>query len=164
MKCFSFVLFFVSVMLIVFSLTLFRALESKIHSGKMNTEYKVESNVVAQKLCRFGGVLGITMSILAYLTATKRKLYFSIPLAVGAFLLGTMFAAILAMTFSQDSALYMKNQTCNVLIAAGKLGTVPAFAIARTMNVNFIDKMMCSKVCPCDNRYQPLWQAQYSEE
>ena len=74
----------------------------------MNSEYKIESNVVAQKLCRFGGALGITMSVLAYLTATKKKLYFSVPLAIGAYLLGTMTAVIFLMTILQDSALYFK--------------------------------------------------------
>ena len=163
LKCFSFLLFLVSIMLLIFSVTLFKPLESKIHAGKMDTAYKVEGNIVAQKLCRFGGALGITLSILAYLTATKKKLYFSIPLAIGTFLLGSMFTAICLMTFSQNSALFFKNQSCNVLVAAGKMGTVPAFAIARTMNVNFIDKMMCSKVCPCAEQYEPLWTAQYAE-
>lgn len=157
LKFFSFVLFGVSIMLLVFSVTLFRSLESKIHAGKMDTAYRVESNIVAQKLCRFGGALGITLSILCYLTATKKKLYFAIPLAFGTFLLGSMFTAICIMTFSQNSALFFKNQSCNALIAAGKLGTVPAFTIARTMNVNFIDKMMCSKVCPCPASYESLW-------
>jgi hypothetical protein len=150
-------------MLIVVSLTMFRPLNDKIHAGKVETEYHVESNVVAQKLCKFCGVLGITLSVLAYLTATKRKLYFSIPLAFGAFLLGTMFAAVLAMTFSQQSALFFKSQTCDVLRTVGKMGTLPAFAITRTMNMNMMDKWMCSRMCPCDEKYEGAWRTQYPE-
>lgn len=164
LKCFSFMLFTISIMLIVISLTMFRPLNDKIHAGKVETEYHVEQNIVAQKLCKFCGVLGITLSVLAYLTATKRKLYFAIPLALGAFLLGTMFAAVLAMTFSQQSARFFKSQTCDVLRTVGKIGTLPAFSISKTMNMNMIDKFMCTRMCPCDEKHAAAWHEHYSEE
>lgn len=29
--------------------------------------------------------------------------------------------------------------------------------MAREMNLNFVDKVMCSDMCPCENTYKPLW-------
>ena len=49
---------------------------------------------MAKKLTKFGGVLGICMSVLAYLTATKKIPYFALPFAIGSFILGGVFCTV----------------------------------------------------------------------
>lgn len=120
LKFFSVILFLLSVGLIVASFTFFKPMKQKIESGKLHTEYDIEGNVVAKKLCKFGGVLGIFMSVLAYLTAAKKVPYFAAPFVTGCLILGGIFLAVFITTVDQETALFYKTQTCNAFAGGSK--------------------------------------------
>ena len=108
LKFFSVVLFLVSVAMIVLSAQLFKPMQNKLEAGKLKTHYTMEGNIIAAKAMKFGGVLGVFMSILAFLTAAKKVPYFAMPFSIGSFILGGVFCAVFVTTISADTALYYK--------------------------------------------------------
>ena len=88
--------------------------------------------------------------------------YFALPFAIGTFLLGCIFCAVFVTVVSQDTALYYKRFTCGILTNTGT-EMKPATGVAKTMNVNFIDHIMCSNICPCEPEGEELWKEKYTE-
>ena len=100
LKFFSVILFLVSVAMIVLSAQLFKPMENKLESGKLHTHYTIEGNIVAAKLMKFGGILGVFLSILAFLTAAKKVPYFAVPFSIGSFIMCGVFCAVFVTTIS----------------------------------------------------------------
>jgi hypothetical protein len=137
---------------------MFKGQQSKIESGNLHSSINVEGNVIAKKLCKFGGVMGIFLSILAFLTASKKVPYFCIPFFIGASIMGGIFCAVFVTTVSQETAMYYKQKTCSVLAVENKKdGAQSGFMQAKLMNTHFINAMMCSATCPCVSSSKSLW-------
>lgn len=100
LKLFSFLLFALSVTLIVASMVLFKPVDDKIKSGKLQSEFHYEGNIIAKKMCRLAGVCGLFMSVFALLTATKKVPYFAVPFFIGAVGMAGTFGAVVATTMS----------------------------------------------------------------
>lgn len=100
------------------------------------------------------------MSILAWCTAAKKTPFIALPF----FLLSVVAAAIclaaFVATISSATAIYYKNQVCHFRTGATRTGS----ELARQMNLNFVDKVMCSDTCPCENTYRDLWFNKYGED
>ena len=109
LKFFAFLLFLISVALMVASMVMFKPVDQKLESGKLSTKYNIDGNIIAAKMCKLGGVIGIFMSVLAYLTAANKVPYFAIPFALGSFGMAGVFTAVFVMTVSQEGADYFKD-------------------------------------------------------
>lgn len=109
----------------------------------------------------------MVMSVFAYLTATKKLPYFACPFALGSFFMGTVFAAVFITTVSEETAIFYKKTFCSQFVpgkpAAGHDQQTKT-DVAKTMDMFFIDRFMCSEICPCHLLSQPLWQDKYEEK
>jgi hypothetical protein len=107
-----------------------------------------------------GGIIGIIMSILAYCTAAKKTPFFALPFFLLSIVAGAICLAAFVATISSATAIYYKNSVCHFRTGATRTGA----ELARQMNLNFVDKIMCSDTCPCENKYRNLWFDKYNEK
>ena len=159
----SFLLFVTSVSMILISLDTFKKVDSKVDSGNLHTELHIDANEYAKRAMKMGGIVGLWLAAFGFLTACNRVPYFACPFAVGTFLLGTLSLIVFIGTVSPESAMFYKQQTCNALTENGNQMQTGSH-IAKTMNVNFIDKLMCSKTCPCEPESKMAWMEAYNEQ
>lgn len=87
------------------------------------------------------------MSLLAWLTAAKKTPFFALPFFLLSIAAGAVCLAAFVATISSSTSIYYKRQVCNMRVGSARTGS----EMAREMNLNFVDKVMCSDTCPCDN-------------
>lgn len=168
LKAFSIILFFVSIGMFIASFVAFQPVNQSMAQGKITDNFQDEGNEVGKKVCKWGGTFGLVMAIFAYLTATQKMPYFACPFALGSFFMGCVFAAVLVTTISEETAVYYKTQFCQAFanqehkVGAGH-DPLNAEKAAVLMDVNFIDRLMCSDLCPCSINHKSQWEDKFPE-
>jgi hypothetical protein len=147
----SIALFVIAIALIGYAAAAFGGVE-KVGAGDYQTPFKFEQDSVAFALCVVGGVFSLILSIMGCLTVKFKNPLVTTPFVICSFIIAILCMAVGGVVMSAD----VRQQACftKFNLKDGKETTGNELA---KEYMQFIDKSMCSKICPCTAAQKPTW-------
>lgn len=143
-----FIYFCVSITILVFGVISFSGFTQTYEMNNFKQDIKIGDNPIAKSCTLLGGLCGLGLSILLFLSARWRTGIFACPFGLVGIFSGIVLVTGFAFAIqAKDPAVY-KDAVCNTKIAG--LGMKSGADVAKQMNLAFINSLMCSESCPCE--------------
>ena len=137
-----------SITILVFGFISFSGFTQTYEMNDYKQDIKIGDNPLAKTCTLLGGAAGLIMAIMLFLSGKWRSGICACPFGllgvVGGITLLTGFGFAMS---SKDPSWY-KDAVCNSKIAG--LNWKTGQELAKSMNQEFINKLMCSNTCPCE--------------
>lgn len=125
----------------------------KIGAGEYQTPFKFESDSVAFAMCMVGGIFSLILALMGCATVKFKN-----PLITGPFVICTFIVAIICMigggvVMSGD----IRQQACFTKFKPTGSDTETTGNEMAKEYLQFVDKSMCSSLCPCELTQKDNW-------
>lgn len=111
-------------------------------------DIKIGDNPIAKGATLLGGLCGLGLTIMLYLTGRWRTGLLACPFGLVGIFAGIVLLVGFGMAITVKDPSWYKDAVCNTKMAG--LNWKTGAEVARDMNLEFIDKLMCSDQCPCE--------------
>lgn len=137
-----FIYFCVSITILVFGVISFSGFTQTYEVKDYKQDIKIGDNPIAKACTLLGGLAGFVMAIMLFLSAKWRTGVFACPFGLLGLLGGTVLLVGFGFAMSNKEPSFYKDSVCNTKIE--KLGGKTGAELAKSMNMEFINKLMCS--------------------